>query len=172
MEDNIQLLQQHESNAQTLNDNSAIFTLVMPDGETGEFTVDQIRELAVKGVMYDGLKAEIDRQQAERQKNEEQLREFYKLFPTDDPEQAKKSEETRKYMEQGYSLAVAYALTLAAKCEIKSVNDKNSRRSTGFVGNVPEREMYFSDEQIAGMSINEIKEKWPVIMASIKRKKG
>ena len=174
MDENAQLSLQPEidTEEQPQSKPETLYSITSEDGETLTLTLEELKEIAVKGMLYDKLKEQIEIKQREKEKEERELKEFKQLFPNDDACNAAKNPETLKFMDKGYSLAVAHALTVAAASEVKNVNDNNSRRSTGSAGNCPEREMLLSDEQIAGMSINEMKEKWPFIMASIKRKKG
>ena len=129
-------------------------------GQTVKLDVFELLELAKKGLKYDGIARQVEEQKKQNAEKQKQLDEFHTLFPYEDPE----------LMARGYSLAVAYALQTAENARAKDVDDGNSKRSTGSAGAAPEREQSFSDQQIACMSLNEIKEKWPLIMSAVKRK--
>ena len=129
-----------------------------------EVTLEELLLLAEKGLDYDRMKETLNRMEAESRRREQEAAELAALFPEADPDEVMADPIAADYIAKGYSLAAAQAMRLAEREKIRRIEQEAARRSTGDMGAAGSRGEYYSDEQLAAMSIGEIKKRLPQIM--------
>ncbi len=116
------------------------------------------------------LRCELERREQESSAILNELSEFSKVFPDTNPE--KIPDEVWDRVKGGVPLAAAYALyekkTEAHARRLRELNEKNAEKSSGSLrdgGN----EMYYSPSEVKKMSAAEVRQKYNIIIESMKK---
>ncbi len=147
---------------------------VLPETEEGS-AIDEAEETADESI--ESLKAEVERLRnaiAEREKHAsrmmEQIGEFSEVYPEKSLESI--PSEVWNSVKGGVPLAAAYALyekkTALHTALTREVNSKNAERSSGAVGKECDC-LYYSPAEVREMSPAEVREKYNIIIESMKK---
>ena len=112
------------------------------------------------------LQNELAKKEREQQEQGRELQEFAELFPGVSVDSIPES--IWEQVRGGIPLRAAYALYEKEAARQREVNQRNASRSAGALGGMPDSG-YYSPEEVRRMSAKEVRQKYGLIVESMKK---
>ena len=172
MEDKIQIEQETIEESVELSVDESVIT---DEAESEEVEVEnsdekELSETELLRLEVEELRAKLEKKESEDARMFAEIGEFSELFPEKKLESI--PEEVWNRVREGIPLAAAYAL-YEKKTEMKNklvgmVNEQNAHKSSGSISHSRD-DLYYSPDEVRKMSASEVKEKYNIIIESMKK---